>query len=177
VCGLEESRRKPRLQGSSAGVPCGASGFLGFNCKTSNSSARAGGDGANWQSAEFKDRRGHTCAYHGTAFTTARPDACGFRPSSTFTNPDHAMPTGYLTSISMLDPWESLKVKRATAAAGLQTTPTNGAGGPEVDIYDVSGDCRTPQLLRRRSRSATGRGWRRCHAGDRPTRAAGHPTD
>ena len=56
------------------------------------------------------------------------------------------MPTGYLTTTSMLDPWESLKVneRRQFLAAD---NGQNGGGGPEIDIYDVSGDCRFPQLL------------------------------
>ena len=46
----------------------------------------------------------------------------------------------------MLDPWESLKVneRRQLLAAD---NGQNGGGGPEVDIYDLSNDCRNPQLL------------------------------
>ena len=46
----------------------------------------------------------------------------------------------------MLDPWESLKVneRRQLLAAD---NGQNGGAGPEVDIYDLSGDCRFPQLL------------------------------
>jgi hypothetical protein len=46
----------------------------------------------------------------------------------------------------MLDPWESLKVNERRQLLGADNGH-NGGGGPEVDIYDVSGDCRTPQLL------------------------------
>jgi hypothetical protein len=58
-------------------------------------------------------------------------------------NPTH---TASLTTTSMLDPWESLKVneRRQLLAAD---NGQNGAGGPEVDIYDISDDCRYPQLL------------------------------
>src|SRR6202043_104086 len=103
------------------------------------------GDGANWQSAEFKDRRGHTCGYHGTAFTTAGRAHTG-APVVDLTEPNHPTATVYLTTTSMLDPWESLKVneRRQLLAAD---NGHNGGGGPEVDIYDVSGDCRFPQLL------------------------------
>src|SRR6202795_3819548 len=142
VCGLED-HAETALQGQ---VPASlrATGFQGFNCNL-KLIGQSRIDGANWQSAEFKDRMGHTCGYHGTAFTTAGRTHVG-APVIDLTNPDHAMPTGYLTSISMLDPWESLKVNAQRQLLAADNAH-NGAGGPEVDIYDVSGDCRTPQLL------------------------------
>src|SRR6202011_905840 len=84
-----------------------ASGFHGFNCNL-QLIGQSRGDGANWQSAEFKDRAGHTCAYHGTAFTTANRTNLG-APVIDITNAANPTPTSYLTTISMLDPWESLK--------------------------------------------------------------------
>jgi len=121
-----------------------ASGFPGFNCNL-QLIGQSRGDGANWQSAEFKDRAGHTCAYHGTSFSTVNRTHVGV-PVVDLTNPSNPTPTGYLTTTSMLDPWESLKVneRRQLLAAD---NGHNGGGGPEVDIYDLSGDCRTPQLL------------------------------
>src|ERR1700741_3756109 len=106
VCGLED-HAETALQGQ---VPASlrASGFLGFNCNL-KLVGQSRGDGANWQSAEFKDRMGHTCGYHGTAFTTANRTHVGV-PTVDLTNPAHPTATGYLTSVSMLDPWESLKV-------------------------------------------------------------------
>jgi len=62
------------------------------------------------------------------------------------TNSSNPTPTGYLTTISMLDPWESLKVNAERQLLAADNAH-NGAGGPEVDIYDLSGDCRFPQLL------------------------------
>ena len=142
VCGLED-HAETALQGQ-VPAPLRASGFLGFNCNL-KLVGQSRGDGANWQSAEFKDRMGHTCGYHGTAFTTANRTHLGV-PAVDLTNPSHPTPTGYLTSISMLDPWESLKVNAERQLLAADNAH-NGAGGPEVDIYDVSGDCRTPQLL------------------------------
>src|SRR5262249_9227144 len=50
--------------------------------------------------------------------------------------------TTYLSTSSMLDPWESLKInERRQLLGGVHLN------GPEIDIYDVSGDCRYPQLL------------------------------
>ncbi len=142
VCGPGD-HPESALQGQ---VPANlrATGFQGFNCNL-QLIGQSRGDGANWQSAEFKDSAGHTCAYHGTAFTTANRTNLG-APVIDVTNPANPTPTGYLTSISMLDPWESLKVN-ATRKLLAADNAHNGAGGPEVDIYDVSGDCRTPQLL------------------------------
>ena len=44
---------------------------------------------------------------------------------------------------------------RSTSAGSCSppTTDMNGSGGPEVDIYDISGDCRTPQLSGEHCRS------------------------
>jgi hypothetical protein len=61
---------------------------------------------------------------------------------------DRANPvrTMSLTTPGMMDPWESLRVnhRRKFLIAG---NSQSGLGGPEIDIYDLSGDCRTPQLL------------------------------
>src|SRR3979411_1899631 len=121
-----------------------ASGFHGVNCNLQLVS-QSRGDGANWQTAEFKDRAGHTCAYHGTAFTTANRTNVGV-PVIDVTNPANPTPTAYLSTTSMLDPWESLKVNERRQLLGADNGH-NGAGGPEVDFYDISGDCRSPQLL------------------------------
>jgi hypothetical protein len=142
LCGLGD-RPESALQGQ---VPAfmRASGFHGFNCNL-QLIGQSRGDGANWQSAEFKDRAGHICAYHGTAFTTANRTNLG-APVIDITNAANPTPTSYLVSISMLDPWESLKVNTQRQLLAADNAH-NGAGGPEVDIYDVSIDCRQPQLL------------------------------
>lgn len=125
-----------------------AAGFNGFNCNL-ELVGQSRGDGANWQATEFKQRHGsnieHICAYHGTAATTAGRTHLGV-PVVDITNPANPTPTAYLTTTSMLDPWESLKVneRRQLLAAD---NGRNAAGGPYVDIYDISGDCRFPQLL------------------------------
>jgi hypothetical protein len=121
-----------------------AAGFKGFNCNL-QLIGQSKGDGANWQTTEFKDSAGHICGYHGTAFTTANRTHVGV-PVIDVTNASAPTPNGYLTTTSMLDPWESLKVneRRQLLAAD---NGHNGGGGPEVDIYDISADCRFPQLL------------------------------
>jgi hypothetical protein len=125
-------------------APLRAAGFKGFNCNL-ELIGQSKGDGANWQTAEFRDGQSRICAYHGTAFTTLNRTHLGV-PVIDITNENAPTPTGYLTSVSMLDPWESLKTnaRRKLLAAD---NGHNGGGGPEIDIYDLSGDCRFPQLL------------------------------
>jgi hypothetical protein len=120
-----------------------AAGFKGFNCNL-ELIGQSRGDGANWQTTEFRDEH-HVCAYHGTSFSTVNRTHLGV-PTIDVTDPRDPTPTGYLTTTSMLDPWESLKVNERRQLLGADNGH-NGGGGPEVDIYDVSGDCRFPQLL------------------------------
>src|SRR6202795_652581 len=142
VCGPGD-HPETALQGQ---VPAAlrATGFHGFNCNL-QLVGQSRGDGANWQSTEFRDEHRHTCAYHGTSFNAVNRTHRGV-PVIDITDPNDPTPTGYLTTSAMLDPWESLKVneRRQLLAAD---NGHNGGGGPEVDIYAISGDCRTPQLL------------------------------
>jgi hypothetical protein len=141
ACGPED-HPETGLQGQ---VPAAlrAAGFKGFNCNL-KLIGQSRGDGANWQSTEFRDEE-HVCAYHGTSFSTTNRTHLGV-PVIDVTNPREPTPSGYLTTTSMLDPWESLKVNERRQLLGADNGH-NGGGGPEVDIYDVSGDCRFPQLL------------------------------
>jgi hypothetical protein len=141
VCGAND-HPETALQGQ---VPAAlrAAGFTGFNCNL-QLIGQAKGDGANWQTAEFRDES-HVCAYHGTSFSTVNRTQLGV-PVADVTDPRNPTVTGYLTTTSMLDPWESLKVNERRQLLGADNGH-NGGGGPEVDIYDISGDCRYPQLL------------------------------
>src|SRR5437870_525697 len=130
-----------------------ATGFKGFNCNL-ELIGQSKGDGANWQSTEFREReapQARVCAYHGTASPTlSLPGRTHLGvPVIDMTDPTNPTPTGYLQTTSMLDPWESLKVNERRQLLGADNAHNGGfgAGGPEVDIYDISGDCRTPQLL------------------------------
>src|SRR4029079_18621321 len=62
------------------------------------------------------------------------------------TDPTRPVTTAYLQTTSMLDPWESLKVNDRRKLLGA-VNGSNGNGPAAIDIYDVSGDCRHPQLL------------------------------
>jgi hypothetical protein len=140
-----------------------ATGFKGFNCNL-ELVGQVRGDGANWQSDEFREQRGgfgeiqdrrgnegrvdHTCAYHGTAFTTVGRTHVGVSVID-MTDPSAPVATSYLTTVSMLDPWESLKTntRRELLAGDNGHNGGGGLGGPEIDVYDLSVDCRFPQLL------------------------------
>jgi len=124
-----------------------AAGFKGFNCNLKLVS-QVRGDGANWQTAEFRDRA-YKCAYHGTSYSTVNRTQLGV-PVIDVTDSARPVVTGYLTTTSMLDPWESLKVNERRQLLGADQGNNGGLdgwGGPGIDIYDVSQDCRYPQLL------------------------------
>jgi hypothetical protein len=155
TCGSED-HPETALQGQ---VPAmlRAQGFKGFNCNL-KLVGQSRGDGANWQTTEYKDHHGHICGYHGTAYNNG-PLAGQFLagqyaaqrthlgvPVIDVTNENKPTPTAYLDTTSMQDPWESLKVNERRQLLGADSGH-NGGGGPEVDIYDISSDCRTPQLL------------------------------
>src|SRR5262249_42854778 len=151
VCGPGD-KPETALQGQ---VPAAlrAAGFQGFSCNL-QLLGQVRGEGANWQTTEWREGRGKNkkvCAYHGTAaptFVSVPPTTrvnYGVRALD-ISDPTKPYNTAYLTTSAMLDPWESLKINERRKLLGA-VNGQNGAGGPEIDIYDVSGDCRYPQLL------------------------------
>src|SRR5215472_4836147 len=100
-----------------------ATGFHGFNCNLELLS-QSKGDGANWQSTEYRDAIGKgggqgkgvghpggtVCAYHGSAspersLPTRNPATYGV-PVIDITDTSNPVRIGYLQTSSMLDPWE-----------------------------------------------------------------------
>src|SRR5437867_2450737 len=152
VCGPGD-HPEPDLQGQ-VSAATRAAGFKGYNCNL-QLIAQSKGDGANWQTTEFRDGHSRICAYHGSAAPNVslpgRNPATLGSPIIDITEPSAPQRIGYLQSTSMLDPWESLKVneRRKLLAADNGRNGGNAAagGGPEIDIYDISDDCRYPQLL------------------------------
>jgi len=151
VCGPGD-RPEAALQGQvTADLRTTAAPFQGFSCNL-QLLAQVKGDGANWQTAEWREGKGNNkkvCAYHGTA----APSANTAYPRTNYgvrvidiSDPAKPVNTAYLTTTAMLDPWESLKINERRQLLGA-INGQNGGGGPEIDIYDVSGDCRYPQLL------------------------------
>jgi hypothetical protein len=124
-----------------------AEGFKGFNCNL-QLAGQSKGEGASWQHAFFTDAAGHRCSYYDTASPvdgTANRAHLGVTVLDT-TDSANPTPTAYLSSVSMMDPWESLKVQESRQLL-IGENGTNAAGGPELDVYDISADCRSPQLL------------------------------
>jgi hypothetical protein len=119
-------------------------GFKGYSCNL-QLIGQTKGDGASWQHAWFQDKVGHLCNYYDTGAATANRTHLGVVAVDA-TNPVNPTPSAYLSTAAMLDPWESLKVNdRRQMLGGVEAT--NGNGGPNIDLYDLSGDCRSPQLL------------------------------
>jgi LVIVD repeat len=124
-----------------------ASGFKGFSCNLAIV-GQAKGEGASWQHAWFQDKAGHKCNYYDTSSpvnNTADRTHLGTVVVDT-SNPSSPTPTSYLTTQAMLDPWESLKVNERRQLLGAEDG-TNAAGTGYLDLYDISADCRNPQLL------------------------------
>lgn len=126
-------------------------GYKGNNCNLELVGQFAG-EGGNWSSATFKDSAGHHCAYYATASPKPGRVNPGV-PVIDITDPGKPVRTTSLTTPAMLGPWESLRANpiRQMLFADNNvdgTVPVVGpSGGPEIDIYDLSADCRTPQLL------------------------------
>lgn len=129
------------------------SSFPGFSCNL-ELVGQSRNDGASWQHAAFasKANPAKRCAYYGTNSSTENRTHLG-TVALDVTDPGNPVATAFLTTPAMLDPWESLKVneRRQLLAAdngmngGWYDGPQNG--GPELDIYDISGDCAQPQLM------------------------------
>ena len=142
VCGAND-KPETDLQGQVSAAQR-AAGFKGFSCNL-QLIGQTKGDGASWQHAFFQDKAGHLCNFYDTGAATASRTHQGTVVVDA-TNPANPVPTVYLATPGMFDPWESLKVNERRQMLGA-VEATNGNGGPTVDIYDLSGDCRNPQLL------------------------------
>ena len=85
-----------------------ASGFKGFNCNLTLV-GQSQNEGGNWSTASFTDGAGHTCAYHATAVPNANRKNPGV-PVIDITDRTKPLRVTSLTTPSMTDPWESLRV-------------------------------------------------------------------
>jgi hypothetical protein len=130
-----------------------ATGFTGFNCNL-KLMGQWRGDGGTFSSAMFKDRAGHRCFYFASPYNRDRQGneiKREYPGVAVVDISDSSRPvfTTSLTTPAMLDPWESLRVnpRRQVLAADFGPGAPMGSGGPELDLYDLSGDCRYPQLI------------------------------
>ena len=145
-CGPSD-KPEPDLQGQVSAAQRVA-GYKGNNCNLELVGQHRG-DGSSWQYSFFTDRAGHQCGYYDTSSATVNRTQRGVVVLDT-TNAAKPTPTVYLDSTAMIDPWESLKLNdRRQLLAGVNAL--NGNGGPEIEIFDVSGDCRFPQMLTNKS--------------------------
>ena len=109
------------------------------------------GEGASWQLTWFGD-----CAYYDTANNnTPAPQHPGTVVLDV-SDPEHPVPTDYLTGAAMMDPWESLKVNPQRKLLGANKGPGITIGGStfapnpadkNFTFYDISADCKHPKLL------------------------------
>ncbi|HUR41426.1 MAG TPA: hypothetical protein VM240_09705 [Verrucomicrobiae bacterium] len=106
------------------------------------------GEGASWQLAWYDD-----CAYYDTA--TGRAPQSGSAKAAQqhpgvavidVSDPAAPVATAFLATSAMIDPWESLKVADKRGLLGAANS-YNGTGNPDLDLYDVSGDCTQPRLI------------------------------
>ncbi|HLX29512.1 MAG TPA: hypothetical protein VKV24_13605 [Casimicrobiaceae bacterium] len=117
--------------------------FHGFNCDL-DLVGQSRGEGAGWQVAFAVDKASHVCAYYDTAPSTANRAHPGVVVIDA-TDPAKPAPTAYLDTPAMLDPLESLKVN-ARRQLLIAVNAVN-AKSVDLDIYDVSTDCRAPKLV------------------------------
>ncbi len=148
TCGTADNPEKG-LQGQ---VPLTdrVQGYKGNNCNLTLV-GQSEGEGASWQHASYKN-----CAYYGQAYAATALTPGGV-PRPSLKTPgtvivdmtDSTKPTvvGHLQSVSMLDPWESLKVNEKRGLLAAVNGTSSGMGGPQFDVYDISKDCTKPEVL------------------------------
>jgi hypothetical protein len=117
------------------------------------------GEGTGWQHAWF-DR----CAYYGTNNTPQQqhPGVAVIDVS----DPANPQASAYLNDPAMAEPWESLKVNERRRLLGAVQANDGGGTEPGFVLYDVSADCRHPQLLSYTLLEPPGPTAVRGHAGD-----------
>ncbi len=138
LCGVDD-RPETGLQGQVSLIDrTSGRSAAGYSCNLELVS-QVQGEGAGWQFAWHVD-----CGYFGTA----NGDGQANPGVAVIDARDSSSPqlTAHLDSISMLDPWESLKANEQRQLLGAVNS-AGGSGGPEIDLYDLSGDCAQPQLL------------------------------
>src|SRR3954452_10048791 len=97
------------------------------------------GEGASYQMASY----GH-CAYYDTKFEGGEQSP-GTQVIDV-SDPAHPKLTTTLTSVGMLDRWESLKVNEKRGLLAGVGAHTGESPAAVFDVYDVSADCAHPRL-------------------------------
>lgn len=153
-CRGDNDRPEAALQGQvPIAMRLAPGGFKGFSCNLELIGQDQATEGGNWSSATYQDRHGRSCLYHSTATPGAATRAGMIRqrpgvPVIDISDRSNLKYVQSLSSPAMMDAWESLRVhQRRKILIGDNAGDGGSAGGPEVDIYDLSGDCRQPQLI------------------------------
>lgn len=144
TCGATD-HKETGLQGQ---IPMSerAAGFKGFNCNlqlVGNAHSKRGDAWVN-QFQLVRDRAGHTCGY-GAPFSFT-----GIQGTSVvdLTDPSNPVETTVLITPGMLGPGEGIRVSQARGIlVGAYYSYDTSDAHTALDVYDVSTDCRTPQLL------------------------------
>jgi hypothetical protein len=111
-----------------------ATGFTGYNCNLALA-GQYSGSGGFVTYANLKDDHDHYCAYYG--------DGKGVNVID-ITDPAKPVLTAALTTKAMQSAGETLRVNaRRQLMVGLAREQM-GPGGSEMDVYDLSADCRQP---------------------------------
>lgn len=125
----------------------------GYTCNTqllgrSGPPSFQGGAGG-YKVHRYVDADGHECAYYDTTLLYPANVSAGQVPGVwvlDMTDPSNPVRSAVLGTLAMLSPHESLVINQQrgllVAAYG---TPATAPG--QVDIYDLTADCRTPALL------------------------------
>jgi hypothetical protein len=113
-----------------------AAGFQGYNCNLALEGQYAGSGGFVTY-ANIKDDHGHYCAYYG--------DGKGVNVVD-ITDPAKPVLTAALTTKAMPTAGETLRVNaRRQIMVGIAREQM-GPDGSDLDVYDLSADCRNPKL-------------------------------
>ena len=106
------------------------------------------GESGGFRVYRYVDAAGHECAYYDTTLLVGTQLLLGPNAGVAvldMTEPSHPVRTATLVTPAMLSPHESLNLNQARGLlAAIEGSPATAPG--IVDIYDVSGDCRTPVL-------------------------------
>jgi hypothetical protein len=106
------------------------------------------GDSGGFRVHRYVDGAGHECAYYDTTLLVGTQVLLGPNVGVAvldMTDPANPVRTTTLSTPAMLSPHESLNLnQRRGLLAAIDGSPATAPG--IVDIYDVSGDCRSPVL-------------------------------
>ena len=121
----------------------------GYRCNTEQAAHR--GDTGGFKVQRYRDESGHVCAYYDSTLLFPKDVLMNAAKGLgvivlDMSNPSRPKKVGELVSPAMQSPHESVLVnaKRGLLGAVLGNAATNAG---IFDLYDVSQDCRHPQLL------------------------------